>query len=148
MTTTTPFRWRSQFPVGFGGMFRDLDRWMREYDEAFNLTTANPGPSLTTEQDDDAYRVTADLPGFDESSIKVSLHRGVLTVSGERSVSLPEGFRATHRERGTVKFSRSLRLPDEVQEDNVRATMKDGILSLTLPKRPEVKPRQIPVAVS
>lgn len=145
--TTSPLRWRSQFPLAFGSMFRDLERWVRDYDEAFVPTSAIPVPALHAEQDDDEYHVTADLPGFDEKSVKVNVHRGVLTVSGERNLSLPAGFHATHRERGSLRFSRSLRLPDEVQEGDVKATMKDGILSLRLPKRPEVKPRQIPVAL-
>lgn len=136
-------RHRTDFP--FGSMFRDLERLMREYDESFFGATASPMPSFTSHQDDDAFYVTAELPGFAEKDVKLDLHRGVLTVSGERATTVPEGFRASHRERGVVKFSRSLRLPDEVDDEKVKASIKDGILSISLPKRPEVKPRQIQV---
>jgi HSP20 family protein len=126
-------------------MFRDMERFMRDYDESFFGATASPMPSFTSHQDDQAFHVTAELPGFQDKDVKVDVHRGVVTVSGERATSAPEGFRSSHRERGATKFSRSLRLPDEVDEAHVTAAIKDGVLSLTLPKRPEVKPRQIPV---
>lgn len=141
---TLPLRYRTDFP--FGSMFQNLERFMRDYDESFYGATASPMPSFTSHQDDDAFHVTAELPGFADKDVKLDVHRGVITVSGERRTAAPEGFRASHRERGVVKFSRSLRLPDEVAEEHVKASMKDGILSITLPKRPEVKPRQIPVS--
>lgn len=142
---TLPIRFRSDMPFAFGGLFREVDRWMREYDDAFEGATATPMPTFTSNQDDDRFVVTAELPGFADQDVNVSVHRGVLTVSGERKYAVPEGYKATHRERGMVKFSRSLRLPDEVDEEGVSAAMQDGVLSVTLPKRPEVKPRQIAV---
>lgn len=143
---TLPVRFRSEMPLAFGNLFREFDRWMRDYDDTFGGLAASPMPNFTSNQDDDAYHVTAELPGFADSDIKLSVHRGVLTVSGERRQVAPEGYRASHRERGVVKFSRSLRLPEEVNEDEVSASMKDGVLSVTLPKRPEVKPRQIAIS--
>lgn len=135
-----PFR--NEFP--FASMFRDLDRFMRDQ-EAATMGSAGSQPSFRTEQDQDAYHVTAELPGFTDKDVHVDIHRGVLTVSGERTLRSPEGFSLTHRERGGVKFSRSIRLPDEIDEENVNARMADGVLSLTLPKRADVKPRQIAV---
>lgn len=141
-----PLRYRSEFP--FGSMFKDLERFMRDYEDGFFGGTASPAPMFDTQQDADAYHVTTELPGFTEKDIKLDVHKGVVTVSGERVNNLPEGFRAAHRERGVVKFSRSLRLPDEVDEENIKASLKDGVLSIDLPKRPEVKPRQIPIKAS
>lgn len=138
-----PFR--NEFP--FASMFRDLERFMRDHDSAL-MGSATALPSFRTEQDKDAYHVTAELPGFTDKDIQVDIHRGVLTVSGERKLTSPEGYTLTHRERGGVKFSRSLRLPDEIDEEQVKASMADGILSLTLPKRADVKPRQISVSAS
>lgn len=138
-------RFRTEFP--FGSLFRDMERFMRDYDEDYFGATATPMPSFNTTQDPDAYHVTAELPGFAEKDIKLDVHRGLITVSGQRGVAAPEGHRAAHRERGVVKFSRSLRLPDEVDEGAVKATLKDGVLAISLPKRAEVKPRQIPIAV-
>jgi HSP20 family protein len=138
-----PLRYRAEFP--FGSVFRDLERVMRDYDDAFLGATASPMPTFDMHQDDDAYHVTAELPGFTEKDIKLDVHQGVITVSGKRAVNVPEGFRASHRERSVVKFSRSLRLPDQVDAERVKANLKDGILAVELPKRPEVKPRQIPI---
>jgi HSP20 family protein len=140
---TLPLRYRTDFP--FGSVFRDLERLMREHDDGFFGTTASQMPTFDMHQDADAYQVTAELPGFTDKDIKLDVHRGVVTVSGQRTATAPEGFRATHRERGTVKFSRSVRLSEEVDEQNIKASMKDGVLSISLPKRPEVKPRQIPI---
>jgi HSP20 family protein len=140
---TLPLRYRSDFP--FGSIFRDLERWMREDDEGFLGNAASPLPNFDMQQDKDAYHLTAELPGFSESEVKLDVHKGVVTVSGQRNVEVPAGFRATRRERGVVKFSRSVRLPDEVNEDGIKAQMKDGVLSIALPKRPEVKPRQIQI---
>ena len=136
-----PLRYRSDSP--FGSIFRDLERWMRE-DDGFFGTTASPLPNFDMQQDLEAYHLTAELPGFAESEVKIDVHRGVVTVSGERKAEVPSGFRATCHER-VVKFSRSVRVPDQVDEDGIQAQMKDGVLSIALPKRPEVKPRQIQI---
>lgn len=141
--TTLPMLYRNDFP--FGSLFRDLERWMREYEDGAFGATASQLPSFDMNQDQDAYHVTTELPGFTEKDIQLDVHKGVVTVSGERALQVPEGFRATRRERGVVKFSRSVRLPGEVDEDGIRATLKDGLLSITLPKRPEVKARQIQI---
>jgi HSP20 family protein len=141
-----PLRYRAEFP--FGAAFRDLERLMRDYDDNFVGASASQMPAFDVHQDTDAYHVTAELPGFSDKDVKLDVHRGVVTVSGQRVATTPEGFRATHRERGMVKFSRSLRLPDEVDEEHIKASMKDGVLSVSLPKRAEVKPRQIPIQAS
>jgi HSP20 family protein len=140
---TLALRWRPD--LGLNSMFRDLDRWMRHQDDGFARLSAPPAPQFASEQDDDAYYINAEVPGFSDKDLRVELQRGVLTVSGEQAVAAPEGYRAAHRERGVVKFSRTVQLPDEVDEEQAKASVKDGVLTITLPKRPEVKPRQIAV---
>jgi HSP20 family protein len=141
-----PLRHRSESP--FGSVFRELDRLMRDYDDNSFGVAASQTPAFELHQDADAFHVTAELPGFSEKDVKLDVHRGVVTVSGQRATATPEGFRATHRERAMVRFSRSLRLPEEVDEAQIKASLKDGVLSVSLPKRPEVKPRQIPIQAS
>jgi HSP20 family protein len=94
-------------------------------------------------------QVAAELPGLEEKDIQVSLEDGVLTIKGERAEETKEeddeGFSHVETFRGS--FHRALRLNAEVDEDAVKASYKNGVLSVTLPKVPEVKPevRTIPV---
>jgi HSP20 family protein len=139
---TLPVRWRAESP--FGATFRELERLLRDQEDTF-LAAANPVPTLVSEQNADAHRVTVELPGFEQKDVQVELHQGVLTVSGQRSAPQPEGYRAVHRERAQLRFSRSVRLPDGIDEGKVLATMKNGVLSIELPKKPETKPRTIAI---
>jgi len=87
----------------------------------------------------------AEVPGLSEKDINVSINQDVLTVSGERSVIVPEGYRVHRHERSSVKFSRSFSLPCKVDLEKTTAIVKDGILSVKLTKAPESQPRQIQV---
>jgi HSP20 family protein len=140
---TLPLRWRAESP--FGATFRELEKLMRDHEESL-LGTASPTPSLVSDQDAEAHYVTVELPGFRQEDVRLELHAGVLTVTGQRSGAAPEGYRPVHRERAPLRFSRSLRLPDGIDEGKVVANMKDGILSILLPKRPETKPRTIAIS--
>ncbi len=127
--------------------FQDFERLFGELDSMWQHDAYDRFPRIHSVSTEEGYQVTTELPGATQENIKVDVHNGVLTISGERGVSVPEGYRATRRERSPVKFSRSLRLPEDVDDGNIAASMKDGVLTLALPKRPEVKPRQIPVRV-
>jgi HSP20 family protein len=118
---------------------------MREHEDSL-LSTASPVPTLVSDQDPEAHYVTAELPGFQDQDVRIELHAGVLTVSGQRAGGAPEGYRPVHRERAQLRFSRSLRLPDGIDDDKVVAKMNDGILSIVLPKKPETKPRTIAIS--
>lgn len=130
------------FPT-FGRMFADFDRMFREMDQRSYPAGL---PEVRTRNQDGGYEVSVDLPGLTDADIKVEIHKGVLTISGARKVSAPEGYQSLRRERRGHQFSRSFTLPDEVDVEKVKASMKDGVLNVSLPKRPEVKPRQIAVA--
>lgn len=140
---TMPLRWRAESP--FGATFRELERLMRDHEESL-LTPASPVPALVSDQDTEAHYVTVELPGFQDKDVQIELHAGVLTVSGQRAATAPEGYRPVHRERAQLRFSRSLRLPDGIDEAKVVAKMKNGILSIVLPKKPETKPRTIAIS--
>ena len=89
--------------------------------------------------------VTADVPGLTEKELAVSLEDGVLSISGERKLTAPEGYTAHRRERPALRFSRSVALPVKVDVDRAQAAVKDGVLTITLAKAPEARPRQIAV---
>jgi HSP20 family protein len=87
----------------------------------------------------------ADIPGVTEKDLHLQLTQDVLTVSGERRVTAPEGYSAHRQERSPAKFSRSFTLPCQVNAEAISAALKDGVLTVTLPKAPESQPRQIAV---
>jgi len=128
----------------------ELSQW---FGDSFPAT--EPGvavgwnPPLDLYDNKDSFVVTLELPGLRKEDIGLSLHDGVLTVSGERkfdSASAKGGAFRTERPHG--KFERSIGMPSRVNPDGVSASYKDGILSVTLPKSEDAKPRQIEVSVS
>jgi HSP20 family protein len=142
-----PISFGREFPVGFSPLLKEFERWFGDLDGYGQQTGAHSVPELISLQDKDGYTVTADVPGLTDKDLSVDLHRGVLTISGHRELATPENFEVTRRERSSLNFSRSLRLPDEVDEERVNAAVKDGVLTITLPRQEAVKPRQIPIKV-
>jgi len=128
-----------------------------EMDRLFDLSfpTRDTGifsgwsPALDLWDDKDNFVVTVELPGMKKEEIGISVHDGVLTISGERKHEAEKNEGETFRsERYFGKFQRSLTLPARVSNKDVKASYKDGVLTVTLPKAEEAKPRQIEVSVS
>src|SRR5882724_810871 len=107
-------------------------------------------PALDLYQNTDNIVAVVELPGMRKDDIEISLHDGTLTIGGERKKAQSDGNgeSATRTERFTGKFRRSITLPTRVDANKVNATYKDGILTVTLPKAEEAKPKQIQVNVS
>lgn len=125
-----------------------IDRVFDETWRNFRLGSADSALALDVHETDNAYIVLAALPGATPDNIQVSWHEGVLTVSGEIPQRTIENSRALMLERVGGKFARSVRLPQPIESTNVEAVFENGVLTLTLPKTPEVQPRQIPVRVA
>ena len=105
-------------------------------------------PALDLYQNNDNLIAVVELPGMRKEDIEISLHDEMLTISGERKMETQEGDKAERSERYVGKFRRSITLPTRVDANKVSATYKDGILTVTLPKAEEAKPKQIQVNVS
>ncbi len=106
-------------------------------------------PALDVYEDKDNYTVKAELPGMKKEDIEVSLHEGSLSISGERkSESKHEDAEVYRAERFFGRFQRTVSLPSAVAADKVKAAYKDGVLTITLPKTEEAKPKHIDVAVN
>lgn len=139
-----------------------LDRWSNLRDEINSLfetpflsapmrqTQLFNGwtPALDLYQTNDDVVAMIELPGMRKEDIELSLHDGMLTISGERKAETANGEKTARSERFVGKFRRSISLPTRVDAGKVSATYKDGILTVTLPKAEEVKPKQIQVNVS
>ncbi len=103
-------------------------------------------PALDIEETDSAIIVRAELPGMKKEDIKVSITGDQLTISGERRHEAEEKGRTFHRiERAYGKFQRSLILPADIQADKVKASYKDGVLELNMPKSEKAKSREITI---
>jgi HSP20 family protein len=106
-------------------------------------------PVLDLYEDKDNLFVKMDLPGMKREEIEVSLHEGSLSISGERkSEQKHEAAEVYRAERFFGRFQRTVTLPTPVAADKVKAEYKDGILTITLPKTEEAKPKHIDVNVS
>jgi HSP20 family protein len=126
-----------------------LDRMLDEGWRSTGTTFTRSTLSLDAYETSDHYTVIAALPGLSEDSIDIRLENGVLSISAELpELDVPEDGRPLLQERVTGNISRSVTLPQHVDIDQVQAVYQNGILTLTLPKAPEAKPKQIPVTTS
>ena len=104
-------------------------------------------PALDLYQNNDNVIALLELPGMRKDDIEISLRDGTLTVAGERKLESGNGETAERSERYVGKFRRSITLPTRVDASKVGASYRDGILTITLPKAEEAKPKQIKVSV-
>lgn len=140
---------------GFGRTLTLQDELDRLFDSPWGeLTRASQllsawTPALDVDEDKDSFTVRAELPGMKREEISVSIHDGLLSITGERKAEEKSEGTAVHRqERFYGRFERTVTLPAHIAPDKVKAQYKDGVLSITLPKTEEAKPKQIDVSVN
>ena len=102
-------------------------------------------PRADIYETDGAIFVVADMPGVDESSLDITLENNVLTINGYVESVPPEGYSLSYAEYREGDYVRSFRLSDEIDRAGIEATLKDGVLSLSLPKIKEARRRKIAV---
>lgn len=138
-----PFRDMNVLQERMNRLFEDVNRGWRS-DEPASTTTWSPAVDIFETESE--IVVKAELPGVDKNSISLNLERNVLTLRGERRFEKETKEENYHRiERSYGSFSRSFSIPATVEEDKIRAEYKDGVLKISLPKREQVKPKQIPI---
>lgn len=105
-------------------------------------------PALDVRDDKDAFTVTLEAPGLKKNDFEISYHDGVLSIAGERKEETEtKDKNYFRRERFFGRFARSVSLPAEVKADHISAAYRDGVLTVTLPKAEEAKPKHIQVNV-
>jgi HSP20 family protein len=120
-----------------------------ELDQLFESPLTGWAPALDVQEDKDNFTIRVEVPGLRREDIDVSLQDGALVISGERrSEKVEEGVEIHRQERFYGKFQRALTLPEPVVADKVKADYKDGVLTVTLPKTEEAKPKKIDVSVN
>ena len=127
-------------------LFDTFVRGGTQADESFGLTYWTPAVDIA--ERDNEYVVKVDLPGVEKDDVKITLVSGVLTIRGEKKQENESKTGSFHRiERSYGSFQRSFTLPSSVRNDGIDAVYKDGILTITLPKAEEARPKQIEVRV-
>ena len=140
-----------------GSLFGEFERLRRELDDVFGATglsgsirSVAPGtlPAINVGRTPTSVEVYAFAPGLDAAKVDVTLDRGVLRISGERSSGIPEGQEKVNvysRERETGPFMRAISLPDDVDPGQVKATYRDGVLQISIARRESAQPKRITV---
>jgi HSP20 family protein len=126
---------------------KEVDQLMGRF---FHTNGENPlsfwAPRVNVAEKEDAYEVTADLPGMKPEEVNVELKNGELLISGQRNEEHAESGKTWHRvERHSGQFRRMIRLGDDVSTDKVSAEYKDGVLRIHVPKSDDAKSRKIEV---
>ncbi|HEX4335553.1 MAG TPA: Hsp20/alpha crystallin family protein [Polyangiaceae bacterium] len=132
---------------GWDGVFRGFDQLFREFERDAALTSFGSVPAEIKEEDE-RFVLKLEIPGVADKDVRIELHDGVLTVSAERAVETPAGYKAVRRERSALKFSRSYVFGDQVDAEKTTAELKDGVLTVGLGKSQKVQKKSIPVRVS
>jgi HSP20 family protein len=104
-------------------------------------------PPINAFETKESFVYRAEVPGMAQDDVSVTVQDEALVLRGERKSEVPEGYEVRLRERAPVAFSRTLPLPGRVDAEGVTATMKDGILTIILPKAKDTLPRQIAIKV-
>jgi HSP20 family protein len=140
----------------FNEALRTIDFLNRHIDYVFDdRSVASRGPArgrsraawppVNAVETKEAFVYRVEVPGLGEGDVVVHVEDDTLLIRGERKTDAPAGYEAHLRERSPVAFARKLPLPGRVDSQAVTATMKDGILTVTLPKAKDALPRQIAV---
>ena len=141
---TTLVRWDPFREVA--AVHNELSRLMNGLYEGNGRTTQTWVPTLDAWETDDSLVFAFDLPGVPQDKISVEVEDGTLTVSAERARTEQVSRERYHRfERRFGSFARSVGLPQGASEDSIKASYKDGVLEITVPKPEQVKPKKIEI---
>lgn len=112
------------------------------------LTEQDWSPKVDIVETETKFEIKAELPEVKREDIHVSIDNGVMTIKGERRQEKEEKGKKFHRiERHYGSFSRSFSLPENVDQDSIKAAFKDGVMTVDLPKNTNSKPKSISVSV-
>ncbi len=142
------------FPAhGLHTHFGELDRMRRHLDQIFGqlgqpaaaARSAGVFPLVNLTETQDAYIVRAEIPGVAADKLDIQTMGRNLTISGERQIEVDPKAKYHRRERESGRFSRAIALPGDIDREKVSATLKNGVLELTVPKAQAAKPRKIEI---
>lgn len=148
----TRYRWyvdRNPLVSELGKLQREMTRlWDQVYPQNGYSEGVGVFPPVNVWEDHDNYYITAEIPGVQDKDLDVTAVSGSLTINGQRTIDEKEGVSYHRRERDAGKFSRVISLGDRINPDKVDARLKNGVLSVTIGKAEESKPKQITIKAS
>lgn len=149
---------RSNVSSLFDNMYRDMNdmfsRAQQLWDEddehgERSLASFAHSPAVDFEEEDDTYHLSLELPGMKAEDVDVDVTDGVLRISGEKRTKREDKEDGrSFRERSYGRFSRSMKLPGNIDEDRIEASFEDGVLELTLPKQEEAQSQSRKIEIS
>jgi HSP20 family protein len=135
---------------GFDELRRQMAQLFDEFDTGGWASPSlfggsQPWPRVNVVDTGNAFLFTADVPGLSDKDVEVSIEQDVLTISGERKLTPPQGYAVHRQERSGFKFTRSFNLPSRVDNEKATAAVTQGVLTVSLPKVPEAQPKRIEI---
>ncbi len=137
--------------------FRDLltlrEKMNRLFEDAVtsrgeqkDLITSAWAPAVDIYEDENQLVLTAEIPGMDEKDVEIKLEDNMLSIQGERKMEKETKEENYHRlERAYGSFYRSFTLPNYIDQEKIHAEHENGVLKITMPKKPELKPRKVKI---
>jgi len=113
--------------------------------DSSSVVTAQWVPRVDIREEAERFLILADLPGVDPAQIEINMDKGILSIKGERKAEEADGRRYSRQERAHGVFFRRFALPESANPDGIAATGRNGVLEISIPKRPEASPRRINV---
>lgn len=145
MNTLTLYR----RPSALDSVFADVDGWIDSFfgTDPFRPAAAAAGPAVDVRETEDAYLLEADLPGLTEKDLEVRVEGRTLTIESKKEEKAEKKEEGAYviRERRSVAFSRAFTLPEDAASESVEASFKNGVLELSIKKRPEAKRRFVEI---
>jgi HSP20 family protein len=143
---------RTDWISPMGWLRNEIDRLFEDFGRpsrsAFSFGVSATNPAMELKDEEKAYRLTAELPGLGDKDVDISVADGVITIAGEKKEEKSEkdnGYVLSERRYGS--FRRQLALPSDVNPDAIKASFKDGVLTVNLPKDENAKPRERKIAI-
>jgi HSP20 family protein len=125
-------------------IFNDFDNFLNDFSSSFNYSSSWE-PKFEVLNTDTMYCIRAEIPGMSKKDIHIELENNTLSISGDRKWN--DKDQNNYSEFSYGKFYRSFNLPEDVKENNIKASMKDGILSVQVPRLEKVKPEVKKIAI-
>ena len=125
-------------------IFNDFDNFLNDFSSSLN-NSSSWEPKFEVLNTDAIYCIRAEIPGMSKKDIDIELENNTLSISGDRKWN--DKDQNNYSEFSYGKFYRSFNLPEDVKENNIKASMKDGILSVQVPRLEKVKPEVKKIAI-
>ncbi|HJR74717.1 MAG TPA: Hsp20/alpha crystallin family protein [Luteimonas sp.] len=139
-------RYHRHWPGRHAAFHNEIKRFFDADNDGSNIATAQWTPRVDIKEEAERFVIYADLPGIDPQDIELQMDKGILSIKGERkNESATDTERYSRIERRAGSFHRRFALPDSADADGIAATGKNGVLEISIPKKPETTPRRIQV---